>query len=65
MPKMQAHNIARTTLPAARAGPTINAAPKIAKKIAITIKPKVTLDIIFNPIFKIDKPLYHGLRSRQ
>ncbi len=56
MPKMQAHKIASTTLPATRAGPTINAAPKIAKKSAITSKPKVTLDIIFNPIFKIDKP---------
>ncbi len=54
MPNMQAHNIASTTLPATRAGPTINAAPKIAKKIAITIKPKVTLDIIFTPIFKIN-----------
>ena len=54
MPNMQAHNIANTTLPATRAGPKINVAPKIAKKSAITSNPKVTLDIKFTPIFKIN-----------
>jgi len=49
MPNMQASKIANATLPAKSAAPNINVAQKNAKQMAITIKPKVSLDIILNP----------------